>query len=185
MSQKIFLILIWTTYLWSQNFPDIYYRVFNKDSLFIFTSNKYILSFTKQDVNQPFVLQSVLSGSYNTSTYLAISDTRLLIKNNDTLYLYDITSNSPSLVCTKYFGFPIGILYSFGPYFIIKSNTHFKLLKERFGDIEIIEDSLINNITGVNYPLILYGFNVYKYLEGLEFIKLTRYPNTVLFIGDM
>lgn len=166
MNLKIFLILIWVTSLWPQNFPDVYYRVFNKDSLFVFTSNKYILSFTKQDVNQPFVLQSVLPGSYNASTDLAISDNRLLVKNNDTLYLYDITINPPSLICTKYFGFPIGILHSFGPYFIVKSSTHFKLLKEIGGDIQILEDSFISNITGVYYPLIVNGFNVYKYVEG-------------------
>ncbi len=45
------------------------------------------------------------------------------------------------------------------------------MIRERNGNIEIIEDSLISGITGVSYPYILYGFNVYKYLEGFGIFR--------------
>lgn len=166
MKKIIFIIFLNCVNVFGQNYPDTYYKVFNKDSLYVFTSDKYILLFIKEDPNQPFLLKSIIPGQYSLSTKLAISESRLLVNNNDTLTLYDLSTSTPSIICNQYIGSSIGILYTFGQYFIVKKENYFKLLQEINGNLEVVEDSLIERITGVNYPLILYGFKVYKYLPG-------------------
>ncbi len=116
MKSKFLVILFCCPLLWCQNYPTNYYNVIYKDSLYIFTSNNYILLFLKEGLSQPFELKSVISGQYSISTQLAISESRLLVNNNDTLTLYDISKNPPELVCNQYLGFPITRLYTYGPY---------------------------------------------------------------------
>lgn len=166
MRKGFLIIILWPALLLCQNFPTEYYRVFYKDSLYIFTSNNYLLIFLKENLNQPFDLKSTIPGQYSISTQLAISDSRLLVNNNDTLTLYDLSTADPTLICNQYLGYSIGEMYSYGPYFVVKRNNYFTLIQESNGCLEVLEDSLIDKITGVSYPFILYGFKVYKYLPG-------------------
>lgn len=166
MKKEILIIIFCSSILWCQNYPTEYYRVFYKDSLYIFTSNNYLLIFLKENLDQHFDLKSTITGQYSISTQLAISDSRLLVNNNDTLTLYDLSTVNPTIICNQYLGNAIGEMYSYGPYFIVKRNNYFTLIQEANGSLQVVEDSLIDKITGVSYPFILYGFKVYKYLAG-------------------
>jgi hypothetical protein len=152
----------------AQNYPSEYYKVINKDSLYAFTSDLYILFFSSPGEMGNFNFLSYIPGSFTSLTNIAFNDNYFILEDNDTLYLYDISNvYSPFLLYKQTYEFSIEQVYGFGPYFVIKVNNVLKLLEVEINSLEIKADTLVAGTASplFKYPYIIMRRDIYKYLE--------------------
>jgi len=173
MKKLIFAIPLILFFLLGKNtdgqvYPSEYYNVINKDSLYVFSSDTYILFFSSPGEDGIFSYLSNINGNFTSSTSIAFNDEYFIIEDRDTLFLFDISDiYHPSLLSTTSFEFAVEQVYGFGPYFIIKANNILKLLGIDINSLDIIEDTLLvlTSQPLFKYPYIIMRRNIYKYVE--------------------
>lgn len=152
----------------AQDYPSEYYNVINKDSLYVFSSDTHILFFSSPGEDGNFSYLSNISGNFNSTTNMSFNDEYFIVEDSDTLFLFDISDiYLPSLLSTTSFEFAIGLVYGFGPYFVVKVADTLKLLEINNNSLEVIEDTLLvlTRQPLFKYPYIIMRRDIYKYVE--------------------
>jgi hypothetical protein len=156
-----------------QQLPDTagtasYFNVINSDSTYYILSSKSILKLQLKNVNPlRFDFVDEIKGSFNSLSRLAVTESRLLVLNSDTLFLYEINPDGRlSFLFQTPDKWTISRIDPFNYDFMIRSDNRLKLLGCTTDSLFIKDSSVADyNRYGVSYPFVCSRGKIEKYSE--------------------
>ena len=160
----------------AQPVPSHYYKLWQKDSLYYFLTDKGVFKYYSSETSGEFFLTEYIdNGNFSSDMTLILMDDYLILRrNNSTIEIYSNTGPWDLTYCSTYnVNYAIKGLVGFGPYFLIRTDIVtdriFNICKIQNGQVVLVQDSLLNlpHLNGLyfTYPYVIWGETVYKYVE--------------------
>lgn len=169
----------------AQPVPTEYYMMKQKDSLYYLITDKGILKFYSIEASGEFYLTAFYERDFDLKPQFTLNDDHIILAYKDTIFFFNNTSPWELSLDGFYIpGYHITYIFGFGPYFFIRSEETYNLLKFDNGTAITVEDNLFTQPSQryvfITYPFVVISDLIYKYVAGFDF-----YPVAPIDIGNV